>query len=813
MLNLVEAEYTNVVYFKKAKFRFDEHNIVFVRGLNLDADPLSPTGNGAGKSLLLGCPSNIFFFSPPLAIKKKAKKELLLKGSKIRIVVKNGDDTFDVTQEPNKYTILKNGVDTEIRTVPLAEKLIREQIFTLSELDYYTYGFVSTQKPFKMQSDSDTDRLINFTAMFHLDNYDKLRRHFLDKLGALKDSELTLQIYEKDHLSFSSKLKKAQTSLNKNIDLDALSKKKDSLELVITGLNKKEYKLRGFLRDLEVYSTIEEELDELRAKYTAKKAPAVYIKTLKEQRKLMRAYEEYKKLFSAYKSTIKEASAKLKALELPSKDKDELKLLKKKLSIEIDTLEHFIADAKLELKQIARLDAELDSIVRALEAVGYKDKRPDLKVDHSEAIAALKTTLRLRKLIKHSHENKEEEGKCPTCLSELDISDISKMVEKAEKQLPKLEAEVFAQTKYRERKEIEKKRAVYKTTPEILKSREELLTKRESNVELIDAQLKTWEKHKSLTSLIESIEKPEVVEKPDSELTVDQFDAEIELCEEITKHLQSKEKLLESSKDLSGLRGKKEVAIKITAVKTELKQLTKDLAHQKDLLSAVLRELDSNSSTKHECEVYEKQLKKLQGQISKLKPFIEDKQIFQCLAKAYSSKGLKTKVANDICSLLEQNLNAYSSLIFCEPFLFTVNASDKGISILVDRGNGKISDVRSLSGAESNCFRLLFVFSLLPLVPDERRLNVLMLDEPCSHMDEISRNKFLSIFLPALAELVPNIFIITPNPEDYCEGSVDWIVKKENGKSILQKNKVQEIDVSQIFASAKAAITKSRKSK
>jgi wobble nucleotide-excising tRNase len=233
-------------------------------------------------------------------------------------------------------------------------------------------------------------------------------------------------------------------------------------------------------------------------------------------------------------------------------------------------------------------------------------------------------------------------------------------------------------------------------------------------------------------------------------------------------------------------------------------------------LSGVLAKVDAITKSANEISVYEDRERSLTKKIDALMPEIEDKRLLEALAKAYSAKGIKAQRANEICSLLEQNLNTYSNLIFCEPFVFSVSATESGMSILVDRGNGHVSDVRNLSGAESNAFRLLYVMSSLPLTPDAQRVNMLTLDEPCAHMDEIARTKFLRMFLPALSEIVPNIFIITPNPSDYCEGAKQWIVRKERGKSTVVQDAVpydSPADAAKILAKAQRAIGGGRKTK
>jgi len=74
---------------------------------------------------------------------------------------------------------------------------------------------------------------------------------------------------------------------------------------------------------------------------------------------------------------------------------------------------------------------------------------------------------------------------------------------------------------------------------------------------------------------------------------------------------------------------------------------------------------------------------------------------------------------------------------------------------------------------------------VLPLLPSDRRTNFLILDEPTSHADEVSREIFKERFLPAIQQIVPHTFVISPHEADYIEGSREWLVKKHNGISEL----------------------------
>ena len=165
-----------------------------------------------------------------------------------------------------------------------------------------------------------------------------------------------------------------------------------------------------------------------------------------------------------------------------------------------------------------------------------------------------------------------------------------------------------------------------------------------------------------------------------------------------------------------------------------------------------------------------------------------------CLVKiletAYAPKGLKNIVMANLCSKVEKNLNVYAPLLYSEAVRFTLDVSETQLNILITRvfdGKEVTCDVRRLSGAESRQFNLLFPLALLPLVPSNQRLNVMVLDEPTANLDEAAVDLFSNRFLPKLKELVPHVIVLSPNllPIDVEEAETLWVVR-ENGVSSLQ---------------------------
>jgi DNA repair exonuclease SbcCD ATPase subunit len=785
MIEIEGLGYENVVYFKKASAKLNQNPVTFVRGSNLDADPATPTGNGSGKSLFFGGIPTVAYASPPTATRKKAKKEVLAKKSKITWDLKTGGDghQYRVIQTPSKYQIFKDGKDIEIRTVPLAEEYIRKHIFPLPEIEYYSHGFVSSLRPFLMQMDTDSNRLEHLSNIFRLDSYADMRTYFATKLRTIKDNEVKLSVLEQKLVTLRAKVKKVSKLLSKE-DLAKAKEEYKDLDKRVQKDVKREYELINTQQLLETLLTVERELDDLRSKYASKEHPSKRVTWLKEQKSLVRRWEEYSGLLKAYEKSIKTIQEKLDAIKLP-------KATRKELESKIEALEFKHSSNEGRIEKIEETKSEYDRIIKKAKpiateleeehGVGKSDK-VDLEADYSKDIESYRTSLRLQSLLNHDH---LEGNSCPTCMSEVDLDNIRKVVKKAKQELPKLEKQQDAQNLYRQLKELRAKAKEIKFDPEELKGLQEEQDGLEKRIEEAKEQLKTIKRHTELTASLGDVEKPKAPkEKAETDLSYDELDEQIDLCTDILKHVQAKNKLLEKHPDFAEYKSVKTVKQKIAGVKEEIEKISGVLTVARKKLAEISHVIEQQAAYKSEHDLYSSELAEVKAEIAKLKPALEDKKVLEVLIKAYSTKGLKTIVANQICGLLETNMNYYRNLIYAEPFTFSIKASETGLAIRVDRGNGVASDVRNLSGAESDCFRLLFLIALLPLIPEERRLNMVVLDEPTAHMDGVSRQIFVERFLPALMEVVPHIYVITPHDE-YINGSSEWIVCKQRGVSKL----------------------------
>lgn len=784
MIELLHLRLKDIVYFKSVSTSLTSSSLTFVRGLNQDSDQVTPSSNGAGKSLLFSTIPNLLYFSPPLSIKKKAKKEILSKGSSITLKLRtNSGEIYRITQKNSGYTIIgPDGTDMGVSRIPVAEKMIRD-IFPISEVLFYTVVFVSTQKSFPMQQSTDAARLEYLVDMFTLDQYDKLREYFSTKLREVKDSEIRASVLEQQSLALKTKLRDARDKIrgHNSKKLRSLQKR---LEEEVRVLNKEHHQYEVQTISLQSLAQTEKELDVLRKHYTHRDPPHVVEKRLKGLRSRVAEYSTYKIKLEQYLAAIAALERKLSAIKLPRSSQEVLLGRRERLDSKIESLTTLVGqqrDKEREFKRLSTRKASLHESIQELDCTAT-----DLKRKVASRISILEAALEMRALLDHKH---LDGSICPTCRSEVDLHKIRAAIARAEKELPRLRQIQKAQQLHKQYQEVSSEIRELDFDPRGFSANQEKLSHYKELRESVEEGLAQHHEYRRVQKQLSEhkLTKPKVVEKPSFDMDQKQLDQELDLCSDILQHLGAKAKLIELHPEFKDLRTSSVIAQYARKVKSLKSTAYDTLVEHNAKLADVTQQLSELQSKRHEYNLYVKEYKQCNEELQSLIPAIEKKKLFESLVKAYGARGLRTLVISRLCGLIEDNLNHYRNLVFSEPFIFTLKASEQGVSILVDRGNGVVSDVRNLSGAESNCFRMLFILSILPLLPSDKRTNFLVLDEPTAHHDEVTRTLFRERFLPSICELVPHVFCITPNPDDYSSNSSEWLVQKKDGVSTLLK--------------------------
>ena len=240
------------------------------------------------------------------------------------------------------------------------------------------------------------------------------------------------------------------------------------------------------------------------------------------------------------------------------------------------------------------------------------------------------------------------------------------------------------------------------------------------------------------------------------------------ICEEQAKF----KKARKAAKDMkkAGLYGKDDLpeADKLAA---DMKKTSKKLQEAKSRLDVARRNLSR-------AEAAVSLRKSARKRVSELDTGAKDAKLLDFLVECYGPKGLRVAAVRNTAKAIEDNLNDMSPYLCPEPMEFALDAGPNSMDVRVSRSDGRESDVRHLSGAESRMFQLLWTAAVLPLLPDGRRCNVAVLDEFESGLDVATRGLLMDEYLPKLSKLVPHVLFISP-----------YDVDPDNGRRVLQVEK------------------------
>lgn len=767
----------NVGPFKLAELPLDVQGITQIRGINKDSKEVSSQKdvNAVGKSLLLRPISEIIFSSSPTTqnIKSRTKKDMFSdSNTEFGLSVKT-DKLFTFSKHSDKksydYKVLENGKDSKVRTKGYAQEKIKK-IFDYTEDEFYSIYFIDSRRISNLVMGTATQRIEFFTNLFRLHDYDNVRKIFNSKLNEAKKSvavlkEINSQIteLEKDIEGFDSKdLLEKKNSLRKtNKELVASYEK----------INAKNVKLLNAFSHKEAYLSYVDLSKQLNLKGSVKEQKnklKTIIDELESNLKLAKQWEYFNTANKNYIKKKEKLEGKIDPIYL---DKG-LKFVKNTLS----TLQDNEKDLKKELSSLVTDKPEFD----LTEYKKLKSKNLDSIDYYKEKISKLESKCEI-------YENSIESLKklhgdnCPTCQGKIDHKIINRLKSEYKKKIGSMSSEISALRKSLvSAKQFEKLKDEYETYQKESLAYKKSLTKKdklEKALGKVSPKISKLSKTKSLLESLTSLDKPkkpkkDLVNKPDSK--------HYKKCLNCYTTLKTLESIFDELQKVNYKTLEKD----LKKYQTKVKKLSKEIENNSVALSKVVSKLDLFESNSN-------RLQSLKTKSDSLKQVTEDIPIIESIIEAYSNKGIKLLVIKHIAQMLETNINKYVNLLYAEPTKFKFEVKDeRNFNIYIHRkvrGVFKDEDIRTLSGAESRAFSFLLPLGILPLIPNERRLNLMVLDEPMANMGEARKNLFIESFIPKLNSVVPHLIITTTDNENYPNANV-YTVVKENGVSKLAKN-------------------------
>ncbi len=820
MIHFTSLNLSNIVYYKEASFDLGYKGLTVIRGQNLNVSHGLKKSNGSGKSLLVSTIPNLLYSSSPIVWQNKAraKKDIYCKGSSIKLGVTIGDSSYELSKGQSgsslKYSLLKDGKDLQPRTATIAEEMLQE-IVPINEEQFWSLVYLDSRRPFVLHTGTVAQRMSFFSELFELHQFDKIKEHFQHLIRELTAEQNAFSKREEDRNSLKTQLT--------NIDIDVLKGKCDGYKTELKQLVKQQSLWHKKVSDLRLLLSHQTDslskLVELTTAYlgsTAKHSTiykmdvselmdlvAVLYSEIQREEKHITKHKDWERWRKEYLTHEKQAALineQLNKLDKPPNNWEQLvdRNRQKRYAIKsrLAEIDRDYQSLSLGLKGLVREKRVYEHELTLIKDICVTqnldlDKLGVQKVHQkvSSTIGSLENQVQeldqslqmLRTHIEHSTENS-----CTLCGQSLSNSQAKVLRTKLEQRKGQC---VESLTQFRNLS-LAFNRLPHKPD-DYLEQKRELGDLRTHRKELVREQKRLdveekenfdgWFLYQSKQNEIKRLNLPE---ETGSKLhNYEDTLRDVEKWRWMVQHLEPMvhtiPKMAVLGKEYGTTNYKKLMALKQT--------FESQIEQNKERLEILQERVPKLQVTIDRYQQSTKRLQALDMEADQLGDKLRDMPIYKALVDAYSPKGLKSSVIQQLALTVQQNMNTYSRHLFHEPTEFEFIIEPNKFDVLFHRTEGNkvvTADVRSLSGAEGRAFNLLLLMGVLPLVPSNKRTNILILDEMSANMDKCGRDLLIQEFLPLLNNMIPHIIIVTPTNEEYPEAR-EFIAQKKGNKMRL----------------------------
>lgn len=745
-----------------------EQPLVVISGINHDSDT-ADNRNGVGKSVLFGTLPNLAFEADPLALTKRNKKNFLgTKDSLIRWGWEHDGKEVVIGQDSKHYYVEIDGEDLEVHKS--RQEVGREWIrktFPISQDAFYSYAFVSGQRPHVFQRAKPSVRMEYLTEMFNLHVYDDLRKYFNAKLSEAKKTADRAKV-------LAGELQIAEAAMKgiavRRAEVDAAAEIVEELRAQVSGSKSLREELNGMRSSIEKGHEGLQILDEIVALDLGDiDDPEEEIHQLIDMAEAINKHRAYLARLEEYEADSEELRTQLAKYEDVADCN--VKALEKECAAAESAFNEAAADYDNGVS-LADAHTELsDAIAELRESMPAKPKHDQ------EHYVELRAFAKAIVKVADEFEDADRNCKCPTCFQNVDVESLKKGARKARKDLS-LAADAMRYFKMAaELEELEAELENMGDAPN-MKELKKVARVREQEYEGLATKLKRAKRYVSIAERLSDMKAPKEVPKPATKMTL--------------KQVQARSRALY---ELNTLR-KQFAKLKLPDNRAEIDDMIVQATKASKRLSRELNELQQQYETAHDAHAKLKlefvrkrdhfnNVKRLRAELEGMQDIIDQMSRYEHMTKAFSAQALKSEAVLSVLHDIETQLNALQALTFAEPMTFSLTVKNGGIEAQVTRKSGATSDVANMSGAESDCFALLWAITMLVFVEPSKRPSFIILDEPDRGCSPGVRAHLVHNFLPKLMSIVDNVFWITPQDTDIFGDVPHWIIEKRGGESTV----------------------------
>lgn len=717
----------NYVMFKQAEWKV-QPGVTFVLGRNRNR-PSDQASNASGKSVLMGALPSALLDTHSIGMKsaKAVQRKMYGKGSGVSVTLKRGKSTYVYSKVGSKVTLTKDGKDLHSR---VARESIRK-LMPLTEEEFFSTVYVDGRRYASFLLGSAADRAAFITKLFRLDDIDVTRKWITQQINSLRERSAAAAIVRTGVDDLLQRLRDYPKTNDAKID---------SLTSELSDLQQQTTDLQTVLQQhsaYNVYRKAKQQLDDCPEPSMEKD----------EAESCVQSHQKWRAKHDAWTERKEEMSQRRDELSKLKVTKRHARQYEKAVAIR-DRARSLQCDKPKSMPEVEGDDELIDSL-------------PALRKQESKLESQLDRLTNIRK-----HVSKLD-GSCPTCLRPLKDHDKNGVLKALDREIEDVER---AYKRASKRVNEAEAYSAYKDHRKAMMRWE----KYQSYVKAIEGYpFKDVDKYLRLSALLSESLGPEPKE-PKGDLQA------------AKKAIAAYQRRRELGRILKGMKtdGKPDMSLKTAKSKLETVN-----ARIREIMTSLPKLKSLQQTFKQDRRQYNAEKRKL----AELSEGLDDLPVYELLQGAYSAKGdgIKTMILAALARRLEKNLNVFAKHVFEEGYQFSLTVAPNQFDVIVNRRNGKSSDIRYFSGAESRLFAVVFLLALLPMIPSSRRMNLLILDEPTANMDTPSRDVFREVLLPQLAKIVPSVIVASPNIEDMPHGTRAFTVVKQQTKATLHSGVVK----------------------
>lgn len=766
-MELSRATLSNVVTFGEVDLDLTRHPLVVISGRNLDSD--TPNNrNGVGKSVLWGTLPILMYDNDPLSLTKRSSKKKALndKESRIGFEWTHLGQKVKAALNSKNYFIEIDGVDMEVHKSrqEVGRDWIRK-MFPLSQAEFYSYAYLTTQRPHPFQRVTGTERMKYIIDLFDLDVYDKLRANFSAKVSAAQKEADRAETLASELQVAEVELKTIKVTKEEVAEAEAREAKIRDQLMGDSGILTKIQKYREQRSAVKQRATLQARLDELDVESDDPEEEIAALEKLVDDLADYRSYLEAKEEYDESHAAL---TKKLKAIKVSSEPVsarvDEIRDRLTEIDEELDVADE-VQEKRGELRaRLKRLDAVLAEFVPDGDRESWEEER-----------AAMRAIIKVAKEFGSEIVGSKKGCVCPTCRQNVDVAALKKSSLRAQKKLAEVDKALTYFDGVDTRAEVAAELKALPPMPNVkaLKAEGRNLARE------LDELEKTEQLQRDRTEIqreLRALKAPRAVKKPATKLTAKEIKAR---GRALTTYIELRDQLAELPEhDV-------DVATLDSRIKVLDDKRTKLLAQS----DKVAREVSTLRAAYLQKRSVLKTVRRLREELAASEDVMQRLKLYKVMQKAYAGD-IKAQAVAEVLGMIEEQLNVLQSLAFPESMRFRLAVNSRNeVEAQAIRHDGRTSDIANLSGAESNCFALLWAVTMLVFAPEHKRPNFIILDEPDNTCSPGVREHLITEFLPKLMSIVPHVFWITPLDTDvFGEDVPKWTIVKSGGVSTVEES-------------------------